>query len=240
MINRCNGARGAFFFVSLLVAASIHAAPAMGGMPGKQLLTPEERASYCKQMQEATSDTQRAAVAKQMHDAMVERARAQGVTPPAMMRDGARPHRGSMRGMRGLACGDMAMQNADMMYGGTRASAGGRASGSLDVRHAGGIAYVTGGVGQDEADALRAVAPRYSMRATFASPSGTYLSDVGVRIEKPDGSVVFVARTDGPFLFAKLPPGRYRLVATLDQQSRASMIDVPARGGVSVTITLPG
>lgn len=102
-----------------------------------------------------------------------------------------------------------------------------------------GIAYVTGGVGQDEVAAFRGVASGYNMRATFTTGSGEYLSGVVVQVSKPDGTVVFNATSDGPYLFARLPQGRYRLTATQDGVQRSRELYVPARGGVRFKLVWP-
>jgi hypothetical protein len=91
-----------------------------------------------------------------------------------------------------------------------------------------GIAYVTGGVGQDEVAAFRGLASGYNMRATFTTGSGEYLSGVVVQVARPDGTVVFSATSDGPYLFARLPQGRYRLTASLDGAQRSRELYVPA------------
>jgi hypothetical protein len=102
-----------------------------------------------------------------------------------------------------------------------------------------GIAYVTGGVGQDEVAAFRGLASGYNMRATFTTGSGEYLSGVVVQVSRPDGTVVFNATSDGPYLFARLPQGRYRLTASLDGAQRSRELYVPARGAVRVTMVWP-
>jgi hypothetical protein len=102
-----------------------------------------------------------------------------------------------------------------------------------------GVAYVTGGVGQDEVAAFRGLASGYNMRATFTTGSGEYLSGVAVQVARSDGTVVFNATSDGPYLFARLPQGRYRLTATLDGAQRSRELYVPARGGVRLTMVWP-
>jgi len=102
-----------------------------------------------------------------------------------------------------------------------------------------GIAYVTGGVGQDEVAAFRGLASGYNMRATFMTGSGEYLSGVAVQVARSDGTVVFNATSDGPYLFARLPQGHYRLTAMLDGAPRSRELYVPARGGVRLTLVWP-
>ena len=102
-----------------------------------------------------------------------------------------------------------------------------------------GVAYVTGGVGQDEVAAFRGLASGYNMRATFTTGSGEYLSGVAVQVARSDGTVVFNATSDGPYLYARLPQGHYRLIASLDGAQRSRDLYVPARGGVKLTLIWP-
>jgi hypothetical protein len=95
-----------------------------------------------------------------------------------------------------------------------------------------GIAYVTGGVGEDEAAVMRAVASRCSMRARFTTSAGEFVSGVSVRVSAADGKLIFAAVSDGPYLYAKSPPGRYRLSATLNGVERSRSIDIPQHGGI--------
>lgn len=108
--------------------------------------------------------------------------------------------------------------------------------GDIPVAHDRGIPYVTGGVGQDEATALRGMASGYNMRATFVTRSGEYLSGVTVQIYR-GSTVVFSARSEGPYLFARLPPGRYRLVATSNGVSRTHELFIPTNSGTRVTMS---
>jgi hypothetical protein len=213
-------------------AAFAQGAPMPSVVTPHQLLTQDERLEYCSEMRNASTPEERQAIARRLHDTLVARAKEQGVTLPPGMRYGMQ---GMGRGA-GMGCGPGGPYAGGAPYAGLQP---GQLKTGVEVRHAGDIPYVTGGVGQDETDALRAVVSRYSMRATFASANGDYLSDVAVRVEKTDGSIVFAARSDGRFLFAQLPPGRYRLVATSNRVDRMRMIDVPARGGVSVTLRWP-
>lgn len=96
-----------------------------------------------------------------------------------------------------------------------------------------GITYVTGGIGEDEVSAFREVAPKYNMRITLASKTGHYLSDVEVKIASGQ-HVVLDVRTEGPFLFARVPPGRYEIAARDRHVTESKQVSVPARGGVDV------
>ncbi|CAG9243064.1 conserved exported hypothetical protein [Burkholderia diffusa] len=96
-----------------------------------------------------------------------------------------------------------------------------------------GVAYITGGIGQDEITAFRDVAPRYNLRITFASKRGQYLSDVDVTLSSGK-STILDAHTNGPFLFARVPPGRYTVSAHDRAIQEVRHVVVPARGAVDV------
>lgn len=99
--------------------------------------------------------------------------------------------------------------------------------------------FVTGGIGEDEAKAFQAAAPRYSLRLLFAMPAGNYLSDVDVTISTEAGRAVLHVRTDGPFLFVMLPAGRYRIVAVSNGSRVSRIANVPGRGGVQLNVSIP-
>lgn len=76
-----------------------------------------------------------------------------------------------------------------------------------------GIAYVSGGVGQDEREVMHGLARNYNLRLVFADKEGAYLSDVTVNIRNAAGREILSAVSNGPWFFAKLPNGRYRIKA---------------------------
>jgi hypothetical protein len=76
----------------------------------------------------------------------------------------------------------------------------------------GNVSYVSGGVGDDEAAAMKSAAASYPLELHFvqkAQPRDEFLADVKVRITDRSKNVVLDAVANGPFLLAKLPSGRY-------------------------------
>jgi hypothetical protein len=101
------------------------------------------------------------------------------------------------------------------------------------------VAFRTGGVGQYEAEAMKAAASKYPLDVEFvkqAAGTEEYLAGVDVSILDNAGKPVLKTTTDGPFLLAKLPPGRYTLVAKNDNIPRQRHVTVPARGTDHVVI----
>jgi len=99
---------------------------------------------------------------------------------------------------------------------------------------AAGVDYVSGGIGQDEQQALHAQRRDYSLWLTTAvRRSGAHLAGVLVRVREADsGRLVLEHRMDGPWLFAKLPVGRYEIEATL-QNLQLGRIEVQ-RGSTTI------
>ncbi|MCK9394742.1 MAG: carboxypeptidase regulatory-like domain-containing protein [Methylobacter sp.] len=73
------------------------------------------------------------------------------------------------------------------------------------------VTFVSGGVGTDERNALQAMRDDYNLTLLFSvKGTGEYVSDVKVRITDSSGNLVLESVSDGPMLFAKLKPDRYR------------------------------
>jgi len=90
------------------------------------------------------------------------------------------------------------------------------------------LVVVTGGVGVEERTALDAERDRYNLRLAFAEKSGEYVAAVQVRLTTADGREVYAGETEGPFMLARLPPGRYRLEAEYQGMRQARTFTVGA------------
>jgi hypothetical protein len=84
----------------------------------------------------------------------------------------------------------------------------------------------TGGVGVEERAALEAERARYNLRLAFAESDGVYVAEVHVRLTRHDGRMVYEGDSEGPFLFAHLPPGRYRLEAEYGGMTQVRTLNV--------------
>ena len=81
-----------------------------------------------------------------------------------------------------------------------------------------GIEYVTGGFGDDMAEAFKSAQSEYPLALTFAEDAGggsrPYLAEVDVSIKDQSGETVLEVPSTGPYFLAKLKPGKYRVEAT--------------------------
>jgi len=74
-----------------------------------------------------------------------------------------------------------------------------------------GIAYLTGGVGADERADMARTARDFNLKLVFAEPSRPYLADVRVEIRDKSGTKLVDTSSDGPWFFARLPEGEYKV-----------------------------
>lgn len=78
------------------------------------------------------------------------------------------------------------------------------------------ISFLNGGVGKEEADALRAQAPGYPIEMVFVrkvDDREEFLADVHLVVTDADGRVVFDRPAQGPIFLARFPDGAYTISA---------------------------
>lgn len=110
----------------------------------------------------------------------------------------------------------------------------------IPVQSQGEIVFVSGGVGGDEREALRAVRDQYNLHLLFSvAGSGEYLSDAKLLIKDDKGHVVVDTQSNGPLLFAKLNPGHYRISAAWDGQQLEQNANVTTNRAVSLSFIWP-
>ncbi|WER44689.1 hypothetical protein CupriaWKF_10060 [Cupriavidus sp. WKF15] len=84
---------------------------------------------------------------------------------------------------------------------------------ALEFRQLNGISSVTGGIGSDEAAAMRRVARQFNVRMHFVdSTDSSALSDVTVTLFNARREIVLLVLSEGPHLYMNLPRGNYRAV----------------------------
>lgn len=122
-----------------------------------------------------------------------------------------------------------ALAAAGLLAAGPAMSAGDHmAMSMLPPQHRqGNVTYVSGGIGQAEAAAMRREQSTFPLSLEFlkrASSGDQYLADVAVTIKDPHGNTVLDTVTNGPFLLARLPDGKYTVTADSEGQARTRNI----------------
>jgi hypothetical protein len=107
-------------------------------------------------------------------------------------------------------------------------------SASFEPHQQGGVTWVSGGVGEQELQQIRQMQGLYNLHLLFAlQGSGEYLAGIPVTIADGRGTTLVSMTAEGPYLFAKLRPGRYKITAEHDGQVQTRTVSVPASGAAS-------
>lgn len=72
-----------------------------------------------------------------------------------------------------------------------------------------GIAFMTGGVSKGERAEMEVLSGKYNLKVVLATDEGAYLGRLPVWIQDEQGKQILEVETNGPWLYAKLPDGRY-------------------------------
>ncbi|MBA5687717.1 carboxypeptidase-like regulatory domain-containing protein [Rugamonas apoptosis] len=110
------------------------------------------------------------------------------------------------------------------------------------VQNTGQVAYLSGGIGQDEAAALQAESRRWPLTLEFAVANkhrSEFAADVAVSVRDAKGREVLNTTSDGPFLLAKLKPGSYTVEASLAGKTMQRRIVVSAQHPNRVLLLWP-
>lgn len=104
-----------------------------------------------------------------------------------------------------------------------------------------GITYLSGGIGLDESEAMKAAARDYTLMITCSvQPTGKYLADVKVNITDKSGSLVLETVIDGPMLLVQLAPGQYRISAKNDGVTMNRTVNIGSEHPTRVNLSWPG
>lgn len=105
-----------------------------------------------------------------------------------------------------------------------------------------GISYLCGGVGSDDAAAMKQAAARHNLMLTFATRSGNFVSGVDVDIRDARGLSVLKTACDGPIMLVDVAKGgRYRIHGDVNGRSTSAEAQVgPDSKGKTVHLVLPG
>lgn len=103
-----------------------------------------------------------------------------------------------------------------------------------------GAAYLSGGVGINERAQMKTMAKNYDVKLVFDVDTGpypgAYLSGVGVKIQNASGKMLIDTVSNGPWFFAKLPAGSYRVTAVFNGRKHIQDITVAPHQNVHSVI----
>ena len=94
------------------------------------------------------------------------------------------------------------------------------------------VTYVTGGIGICESQEMRRIAKEYQLELVFVQKTPTaesFLANIPVEVIDSKASYAIDTVTKGPFLLAKMPNGRYNVVATFNGETKSQVVSVSAK-----------
>ncbi|VVD70605.1 carboxypeptidase regulatory-like domain-containing protein [Pandoraea fibrosis] len=102
------------------------------------------------------------------------------------------------------------------------------------TQQSGPVTYLSGGIGLEQSLAIKAAMHNYPLVLTFVSRTATngneYLSDIPVTISDRRGNMILSTQSDGPFMLASLPDGRYTVTASYEGIMEKHAVNVSSRG----------
>lgn len=100
------------------------------------------------------------------------------------------------------------------------------------ARTQGDITWLSGGIGQNEAQAMERAANHYPLSLEFVvkpeqeGMPAEFTANVPVTITNAKGTEVFGAMSTGPFMLLKLPAGHYRVSVEMNGKKLERQVDV--------------
>ncbi|TCT10171.1 carboxypeptidase-like regulatory domain-containing protein [Paralcaligenes ureilyticus] len=101
------------------------------------------------------------------------------------------------------------------------------------LHHQGSTDYVSGGIGIDESTAFKAAMSQFPLALTFASNregNAEYVSDVQVVVRDSQSKQVLNVVSEGPYFLARLPAGKYEVLATYQGKTQSRKADIGGTG----------
>jgi hypothetical protein len=118
-----------------------------------------------------------------------------------------------------------------LLLAGVLAVAGPAAAQLVLQQGAEGVRYASGGIGESERDELVLMLPDYNLKLVAAAQkSGAFISDVRLAVLDARGAKVLETTLDGPWLVARIPPGRYTLELAHGGATQKRAVTIPAQG----------
>ncbi|WP_406822090.1 carboxypeptidase regulatory-like domain-containing protein [Pseudomonas sp. KnCO4] len=106
----------------------------------------------------------------------------------------------------------------------------------LQPQEQNGVRYLQGGIGQDEANALRKT-PGYDLHVELSTgPEGKFQSGANVDIQNAQGQPVLSIPDAGPLLYVQLPPGKYKVTGNAQGETVQQMVTVNGKSPATVNL----
>ncbi|MGE8468016.1 hypothetical protein D3C81_998580 [compost metagenome] len=106
----------------------------------------------------------------------------------------------------------------------------------LQEQEQNGVRYLQGGIGQDEANALRKT-KGYDLHVELsAGPGNEFQSGATVDIQSAQGQPVLSVTDVGPLLYVQLPPGHYKVTGNAQGETVQQQVAVDGKAPATVNL----
>jgi len=109
----------------------------------------------------------------------------------------------------------------------------------LQPSHQGNVTYISGGVGLDEQNALKADAHEYDLAISNSNRAGQFTTGTALTIDTTGGRSILQVSKTGPLFYAQLPPGNYVIHAMNEGQQRTREVRVGRTASADIHLIWP-
>ena len=100
-----------------------------------------------------------------------------------------------------------------------------------DTQYSHGISYISGGVGEEESQAILAEAKQWPLLLELSqleNGRGVWIFGAKIKILNTNNQLAFDAQADGPYILINLPVGQYQIEATYQGVMQRKAINIQA------------
>lgn len=112
-----------------------------------------------------------------------------------------------------------------------------------EVQTSGNVSYVSGGIPYEQIPAFTQARSQFPLNIEVYERDGNrnaFTADAEVRlVDAKSGDVVLETRTEGPYLWAKVPPGQYKVQTTLNGKMKESRVSVSGSRPARAIVVFP-
>ncbi|MBL0730800.1 hypothetical protein [Piscinibacter sp. HJYY11] len=112
-----------------------------------------------------------------------------------------------------------------------------------EVQTSGNVSYVSGGIPYEQLPAFHAARSQFPLNIEVYERDGNrnaFTAEADVRvINVKTGDVVLETKTEGPYLWAKVPPGQYKVETTLNGKVKEARVAVSGSKTARTIVVFP-
>ena len=97
--------------------------------------------------------------------------------------------------------------------------------------------FSAGGIGLDESERMKAMAPDFPLSITVTAKSAAYLADSHIKIQDARGQMILDTQLDSPYLLVDLAPGRYNVEATHQGTKQQRSVNIAANMSAKISFS---